>query len=174
MKDFIESETFTIIKQEVRKKNSMVLHLHGLPGSGKSATVRKLAAEFPFDNDKQFFINYLVECSDSSEDMEDCLNQLLREMMDCGLVHNKTACDRASELLKKKRSQSFVEILSEASIPTLIVIEDPHEKDMDLLNDLIFTINYKTFSSQMYFCVTSQSKGTCDFQIGRASCRERV
>jgi len=163
VKDFVESETFTIIKQELRKKNSMVLHLHGLPGSGKSATVRKLAAEFPFDNDKQFFINYLVECSDSSEDMEDCLNQLLREMMDCGLVHNKTACDRASELLKKKRSQSFVEILSEASIPTLIVIEDPHEKDMDLLNDLIFTINYKTFSSQMYFCVTSQSKGTCDF-----------
>jgi len=163
VKDFVESETFTIIKQELRKKNSMVLHLHGLPGSGKSATVRKLAAEFPFDNDKQFFINYLVECSDSSEDMEDCLNQLLREMMDCGLVHNKTACDRASELLKKKRSQSFVEILSEASIPMLIVIEDPHEKDMDLLNDLIFTINYKTFSSQMYFCVTSQSKGTCDF-----------
>jgi len=49
------------------KTTLSILHLYGIPGSGKTEIVRQLAADFPYDSDESIMVIKEFDFSDSTE-----------------------------------------------------------------------------------------------------------
>jgi len=160
-RDFVERELFVDIKKALADQASL-LHLYGFPGSGKSAIIRKLASEFPFNNDKPVVIKYLIECVDSNEDIDESLKSLLKRMWESSLIHKKITCDNAVKQLKHGRTIECVELIARAAVPVLIIIEDPRVNHLAILRDLMYSFTEQTFAECAHLVITSRSKERCD------------
>jgi len=134
------------------------IHLHGFPGTGKSTIVQRLATEFPFNEDEEVFVKYLIECSDSSEDVKKSLSMMMGEMLNCRLTLNQKDCEIAAEQLKNTRTDKFAEIVESAQVPIILIIEDPPEDDFDFLDQLQSSFEERKFRKTVVLCITSRSE----------------
>jgi len=133
---FIETTSYKQLDELVRKHKTLILHIHGYPGSGKSEIARKLASKFPFsDPAPDTLLKWHMECSDKSQDVATQLIQILKALKERNFLsesHFTTEKD-----LQNGKSKPFVELIRKAEVPTLVLIEDPQPNDFDLLRDFL-------------------------------------
>ena len=165
---FKETTVYQKLEKEQRlEKTWSILHLYGIPGSGKTEIVRKLAEKFPYsscgERNSEVVVKYEIDCSDCGEDVGESLKQLLDKLLNKNLLNDGAACRYASVELDKIRTQDFVKLLAQARVPLLIIVQDPNQQDKELLQDLLASCKKCTFTLPVHVYVTSKSKeAICD------------
>ena len=149
----------TIADEQSKKHNVSILHLYGIPGSGKTEIVRKLAQDFPYDTHDEVTVKKEVDLSDNPDDLRTSLKDLLKEMLDHNLVL-EADCKSACMSLDKGNSQALVKALCDSNASILIMIQDAQEANQDFLNDLVSSLKQVTSVKPIHFYVTSNVKST--------------
>jgi len=153
----------TIADEQSKNHNVSILHLYGIPGSGKTEVIRKLAQDFPYDTHDEVTVKKEVDLSDNPDDLRTSLKNLLKEMLDHNLVLEadyKSACMS----LDKGNSQALVKALRDSNAPILILIQDAQEANQDFLNDLVSSLKQVASVKPIHFYITSNVKSTLHIQ----------
>ena len=164
-KSFVRSKDFKEIKKTQLGKTTSVLHISGLPGSGKSEIVRQLAVEFPYAGGESIYVKYQIDCSDNSEDTVEGLKHMLDTMYDNNLLERSSRWKTACSCLERSCTTSYLKLLANSSVPILLIVEDPPEKDRKLLEDLMCVLDdSETLQCQklLHVYITSKSKEICN------------
>ena len=130
------------IFDEIKVKKKCILQCWGVPGSGKSEIVRKLAQEFPFTNDNKGttkgVVKWHIQCKDSEHDVKDELQKLTDELFkDVKNKEKKTTYESITNELQDNRCDRLFHVLQSCSFPVLIIIEDPDSIEKNLSKDLL-------------------------------------
>ena len=76
-----EISIYRKIHKNMKCMKKVVLHCHGLPGSGKSQIVRKLAAEFPFSQKtNEIVLKLQIKCQDCKDNVKEELQSLTDQL----------------------------------------------------------------------------------------------
>ena len=140
-----ETKTYRDILDKIKDKKNCILRCWGVPGSGKSEIVRKLAVEFPFTNGKKSIakgvVKWHIQCKDSEHDVIEELQKLTDELFKKGHIQEKETCDSIKNELRENRCDKLFHQLQSCSFHVLIIIEDPdpYEKNpnKNLLQDFL-------------------------------------
>jgi len=162
LRGFVETAAFEGVKSKVADKLGAIVHLYGIPGSGKTEIVRNLAQKFPFGqglSTEEFVVKHEVNCNDGCEDIVDSLNILLEEMLGRNLIDNRSALQAVCTGLNKSLTQPLVDLLARAAIPVMLIIQDPPEHYRLLLDDLAASIRNKQCCHRIHVYVTSNNRG---------------
>jgi len=118
----------------------MIVHCCGVPGSGKSEIIRKLAEAFPFTNgikENTNFIKWHIQCKDSGHDLQQELKVLAEKLLKNSDKVNQDKYQKIVDNLNKHKAEELVNVLLEINVPILIVVEDPPaERKAKLLQSL--------------------------------------
>ena len=141
-----------------------MLLCHGIPGSGKSQIVRKLAEDFPFvqngtkEND-DLAIKWHIQCKDSGHDLETEL-KLLAERLLKGSYMNQDTYQNVVDNLDIQEARELVRILVQIQVPVVIIVEDPPLEDREkLLKSLCRSLkdhNEKALETKFHVYITSR------------------
>ena len=162
--NFLERMDYKEIKTEQSQKTTLsILHLYGIPGSGKTEIVRQLATDFPYDSDESIMVIKEFDFSDSTEILQIRFEDFLKQMLDNNLIEGTTAYRSACSSLENGNTKSSVKLLHDANIPILIIIHDPLKQDQSLLDDLVSSLKNVASSkttNPIHLYVTSNSRRT--------------
>ena len=117
------------IFDKIKDKKKCIFHCWGVPGSGKSQIVRKLAEEFPFTYDNKDsvkgVVKWHIQCKDSEHDVKEELQKLTEELFKNAHIKKKEIYESIKNDLHFNRCDKLFYELRFCSIPVLIIIEDP-------------------------------------------------
>ena len=157
----IPRSSLSELKKKVKNQNATVLHLHGMPGMGKTELVRSLSAEFPsyvLNSEVDIWVACEIDCREANEDLEESLEKLLQEMVNNNILTNVDVCHSACSTLKQKRTQDYVKLLCQAEVPVLIIVQDPSQHHQGLLIDFVSSVKNAKCSQPLHLYITSNSK----------------
>ena len=154
-------ETF----HKVQDKQKLILHCHGLPGSGKSQLVRMLAKRFPYSVETavkhKSNIKWHVQCGETDHNLIKEFWRLAKKLSENCLTNPHIVWESIEQDLKRNQSMLFVEMLLNCNVPILIIFEDPVDNDRELLRNF-FQILDSSFQdlnhSKFHVYVTSRKK----------------
>jgi len=136
----IVTETCKKIHEKIKDQTTVILQCHGVPGSGKSEIIRKLAEDFPFKNEgikTKSLIKWHIQCKDSGHDLQQELKLLVEELLKISFKVDQDVYENVVENLEMYDAGEFVKILVEINVPVLIIVEDPPTEDrQNLLRSL--------------------------------------
>ena len=137
----VTTKTFQLIREKIEKEMIIILQCHGVPGSGKSEIVRKLAKEFPFENDSyevDILIKWHIQCQDSGHDLKEKLKELAEKLLKNSFIRNQGKCQNVLDNLEENNNNTklLVDVLMNTEVPVLIIVEDPSNVQIALLKDL--------------------------------------
>ena len=131
------TETFIQIREKIKNEATVILQCYGVPGSGKSETIRKLAEEFPFENSSQeVLVKWHIQCKDSGHNLQEQLKNLTDKLLKHSMITDSEQHSDIVVNLKTNDSIEFVDALVKLEIPILILVEDPLEEQVPLLRDV--------------------------------------
>ena len=138
--NLVTTETFKHIREKIEKEMIMILLCHGVPGSGKSQIVRKLAKEFPFgnhSNETDILIKWHIQCKDSGHNLKEKMKELAEKLLKNLFIENQEKCQSiVDELEENDNSKLLIDVLVNTGVPVLIIVEDPSNEHIALLKDL--------------------------------------
>ena len=136
-----KNKTYHEIFNEIKDRKKCFLHCWGVPGSGKSQIVRKLADEFPFTNNKKGkakgVVKWHIQCKDSEHDAKKELQKLTDELFKNAHIQKKETYDSITNELHENRCDKLYDKLRSCSFPVLIVIEDPDSDEKNPSKSLL-------------------------------------
>ena len=136
----VRTETLTAIRKRIKEERTVILHCHGVPGSGKSQVVRKMSQEFPFNSSHlekdDVLIRWHIQCSDSGHNVQEELKDLSRRILQNSFSVTEEQCQNVIDNLKMNEAGKLVNLLVEIEKNVLIIIEDPSEDDQKILHSL--------------------------------------
>ena len=131
------TETFIQIREKIKNEAIVILQCCGVPGSGKSETIRKLAEEFPFEEVSQkVLVKWHILCKDSGHNLQEQLKNLTDKLLKHSMITDPEQHSDIVVNLKTNDSIEFVDALVKLEIPILILVEDPLEDQIPLLRDV--------------------------------------
>ena len=147
----IKTKTYGEIFNKIKDKKKCILHCWGVPGSGKSQIVRKLADEFPFSNDNKSTANTVVkwhiQCKDSEQKVKKELQNLAEELLTNAYIQKKEVYESITTELQDNKCDKLYDKLRSCSFPVLIIIEDPGSDEKNLNKSLLQDFLRKLSSS---------------------------
>ena len=140
-----ETKTYRKIFDKIKDKKKCILRCWGVPGSGKSQIVRKLAEEFPFTKDNKRrvkgVVRWHIQCKNRKHDVREEFQNLTDELFKNGHIQKEETYDSITNELHENRCDKLFHELRSCSFPVLIIIEDPdpYEKNpnKNLLQDFL-------------------------------------
>ena len=159
------TETFKHIREKIEKEMIMILLCHGVPGSGKSQIARKLADEFPFgnhSNEDDILIKWHIQCKDSGHNLKEKMKELAEKLLKNSFIENQEKCQSiVDELEENNNSELLIDVLVKTGVPVLIIVEDPSNEHIPLLNDLCTNLRdraekQKTISKKFHLHISSR------------------
>jgi len=160
MPGFTQREAYRNIKVKQKDQHASILHLYGIPGTGRTEIVRKLAEEFPYQGNEMLLVKYEIDCGGDHADIARSLGDLLYEMLSQAFGTNNSAVKYACAGLLEDSPQLFVKLLCEASLPIVIIIQDPPKESKKLMDSIVLCLKDATHSKPVHLYVTSNSKST--------------
>ena len=160
-----ETETIKSTLTKVRNKHKLMLHCYGVPGSGKSQLVRTLAKKFPYGTDEKnsLCIKWHYQCKDTGDDLQKEFQHLAEKLQENYLARTDDVWQSIEKEFRKNQANKLVEMLLNCKIPILIVLEDPAQKDQNLLQDFFHHLD-KDFEesnhSPFHVYITSRIKSS--------------
>lgn len=166
-----ETKTFHDIYEKIKNLKKCILHCWGVPGSGKSQIVRKLAEKFPFPEDdektvSEIVIKWHIQCKDSGHDVKGELKKLADSLFKKAHITNKNEYQSIEDDLTENSTDNLVNTLSALSAPVLIIVEDPDPDKTNpsniLLQDFLRKLSANSTQSDkkpvVHFYFTSRTK----------------
>ena len=137
----VTTETFKHLREMVKNEMILILQCHGVPGSGKSEIIRKLAKEFPFENnsneaDHNILIKWHIQCKDRGHDLQEKLKELAKKLLKNSFIANQDECQIIVDDLEENDTKLLVDALANTDVPVLIIVEDLPNKLIATLKDL--------------------------------------
>ena len=163
--DLKDTETIKSTSNKVKNKRKLMLHCYGVPGSGKSQLVRTLAKKFPYgpDGRNSLYIKWHIQCKDTGDDLQKEFQHLAEKLQEHYFARTDDVWQSIEKEFRKNQANKFVEMLLNCKIPILIVLEDPVQKDQNLLRDF-FRLLDKDFEennhSPFHVYITSRIKSS--------------
>jgi len=99
-----------------------------------------------------------MDCSGDCVDIKKGLQDLAKQMLKHNLLCKKVAAEEACSGLDKNHTQTYMELLVSASVPILIVIQDPPKHNQDLLEEISLSLEQMESTELIHIYVTSHSK----------------
>ena len=131
------TESFIQIREKIKNETTVILQCYGVPGSGKSETIRKLAEEFPFEEvSQEVLVKWHIQCKDSGHNLQEQLKILTDKLLKHSMITDPEQHRDIVVNLKADDSIEFVDALVKLEIPILILVEDPLEEQIPLLRDV--------------------------------------
>jgi len=161
-KYFVRRQFLENIKATLHNKQIFILHLWGLPGSGKSDIVLSLAQKFPFNGNTSIFVKHQIECSDEKESIVDSLKNLLDVMHEHRLLKRDERWKMACSNLEQNRFSYFLDLLVSSHVPILLIIEDPQDEPKELLEDLMRAVDHLHCKEFFHVYITSNPRNICE------------
>ena len=131
---------------------TMILQCHGVPGSGKSQIIRKLAEEFPFEKDSRrlyVHVKWHIQCQDSGHNLKEQLELLAKKLLEHSLLSDEKH-QNIADSLEELESKDLVDAFQHANVPVLILVEDPPDEQIALLKNLCANIRQNTELQRKY------------------------
>ena len=126
IEDMILTETYKSVLADAEVKIAKILHCHGVPGSGKSEIVRKLAENFPFAEDSsEGLIKWHIQCKDSGHDLLQELKVLTEKLLKQSNKVDQEKHQKVVDNLSRLEANELVDVLIDINLPVLIMVEDP-------------------------------------------------
>ena len=171
----IKTKKFEEIYDKVKGKKLQILECHGIPGSGKSQTIRKLGEKFPL-TDNDVIIKWHIQCKDSGHDVKQELIKLAEKL----LTHNhdnmtQTKYQSIVDGLDADNAELLANTLIEGGVPTLIIIEDPPLSSKELLSNFCNNLatNSTKATKEVHFYITSRTRFLSAKFVSSESCCDR-
>uniref|UniRef100_H2XPT6 Uncharacterized LOC100178030 n=3 Tax=Ciona intestinalis TaxID=7719 RepID=H2XPT6_CIOIN len=139
-RNFTVTQQYVDVKESVVRKEKVILHCHGFPGTGKSEIMRKLAEEFPYESNHELYIKWHIEFEDEGHDAQAQLQELVKSLFHSNLI-TEDAKQRVISDLQRNCAGSLAELLRETKISVLIIFEDVPLKTPKLLSDLLRSVD---------------------------------
>ena len=94
----------------------LILQCHGVPGSGKSEIIQKLAKEFSLENnsneaDGNILIKWHIQCKDSGHDVQEKLKELAKKLLKNSFIGNQNECQIIVNDLEEHDAKRVVDAL---------------------------------------------------------------
>ena len=146
----VTTKTFNSLREKVEEQMVMILQCHGVPGSGKSQIIRKLAEEFPFKShgneadDNNILIKWHIQCKDSGHDLQEKLKELAKTLLNKSYIEKQDDCQSIVDTLEENDTKPLVDTLVKVNVPVLILVEDPPDNRMTLLKNLCLNLSIHT------------------------------
>nr|XP_009858162.1 uncharacterized protein LOC104265560 [Ciona intestinalis] len=154
--NFTDTETFTKIVKEVEKKEKVIFHCNGYPGTGKTQTMRKLAEKFPYDR-KLGFVKWYIQCEDEGHAVEEELQNLVKRMFQHNFITENRKVTTIEDL-KKNIVGSFVKMVCELEKPVLLILEDIPRKPPQVVLDLLRSLATETPADWFHIYIATRYK----------------
>ena len=135
----VTTETFKRIRNKIEKEIITILQCHGVPGSGKSQIIRKLAKDFPFGNNSNktdFLIKWHIQCKDSDHDLRNELVVLVEKLTEHPFIRKLEINQSIVDNLEENETKPLVDFLIKVDVPVLLIVEDPPDRQITLLKNL--------------------------------------
>ena len=171
-----ETRTFTSILSKISQKKQIILHCWGVPGSGKSQIVRKLAKEFPFIRNvykatEKNVIKWHIQCKDSGHDVTEELQKLINELSVIFHEKDKNFFRVIEKDLTNGNTEKMIDFLLHNNFSVLIIVEDPDPNSVHssnkLLQDLLIKLSanstQNTGKPNFHFYITSRTSSPIVF-----------
>ena len=154
--NLVQTETMNEVTETINNQNAVVLHLIGMPGSGKTQLVRYISEEFPFNHRESLLIKWAVQCKDSEHDVKTQLQKLADKLHAHGFIP-KELSDTMKDELDMNGVESLVNALLDSQASVLIVVED-QEKPNLVLRDFVRNLITAPYhgASKVHLYVTSK------------------
>ena len=137
--DLKETLTIKSTLNKVENKQKLVLHCYGVPGSGKSQLVRTLAKKFPYESEtggeNSLYIKWHIRCRDTRDDLQKEFQHLVEKLHENYFIRMDDVWQNIEKEFRKNQANKFVAMLLNCKVPILIILEDPDQKDRNLLQD---------------------------------------
>ena len=139
--NMIERHALENIRYKLSNKMLVFLQCYGVPGSGKSEIIRKLAEEFPFGSDSKdgnkLLIKWHIQCKDSDHNLQKELKGLTEKLLQHSFLRSQDTYQDIVECLDDDEAGKLVNhLVDDVNVPVLIVIEDAPTKNLTLLKSL--------------------------------------
>ena len=186
----VETEILKTTYAKTKDRNVMVLQCHGIPCSGKSQIIRKLAYDFPFEKENgclasgngddinsgdgdDAIIKWHIQCQDSGDSVKEELKHLAKKLVSNSFNVSQDNYQDIIERLNKEESDELVDTLLKTKKSVLIVIEDPGDKDKKLMDSLCRSLKSnserkKCVSTKFHIYITSSNRTL--FQMKPTAC----
>ena len=161
LEDLLQTSTFNDTLKKVRSKSKLILHCYGVAGSGKSQLVRSLAKIFPYHNTKASPIKWHIQCTDTRNALKKELVKLAENLRKNGYIPEDTDLTPLKESFGKDKLKRLVQMFFNCKVSVLIIIEDPTERESELLQSFFKIWNEKFQDgkqNKFHIYVTSRSK----------------
>ena len=161
----VTTETLTRIRNKIEKEIITILQCHGVPGSGKSQILRKLAKDFPYKNDSNkidsVLIKWHIQCKDSDHDLQKELVVLAEKLTKNSFIKKLEINQSIVDNLEENETKLLVDFLVNVDVPVLIIVEDPPDRQISLLKNLCANLkshaeNPKSLSKKIHLYISSR------------------
>ena len=161
----VATETLKRIRNKIEKEIITILQCHGVPGSGKSQILRKLAKDFPYKNDSNkidsILIKWHIQCKDSDHDLQKELIVLAEKLTKNSFIKELEINQSIVDNLEENETKHLVDFLVNVDVPVLIIVEDPPDRQIALLKNLCANLkshaeNPKSFSKKIHLYISSR------------------
>ena len=144
-----EISIYRKIRKNMKCMKKVVLHCHGLPGSGKSQIVRKLAAEFPFSQKtNEIVLKLQIKCQDCRDNVKEELQNVTNQLERKNFITENDKED-LKKCLANDSTDNFVDILLNQKFPVLIVVENPElNTSKALLQDFVRKLSANSYENK--------------------------
>ena len=156
------TETYNSLLKNIEEETVTILQCNGVPGSGKSQIIRKIAEEFPFGkgSESDVVIKWHIQCKDSGHDVRFELTLLVERLLKSSFDVTQEKYHSVVDNLDMDEASQLVDTLISIQKPILIIVEDPQPKDKKLLKSLCCCLQSqsktKLLSTKFHVYVTSR------------------
>ena len=160
----VTTETLKRIRNKIEREIITILQCHGVPGSGKSQIIRKLAKDFPFrnnSNETDILIKWHIQCKDSDHDLRNELVVLDEKLTKHSFIKKLEINQSIADNLEENETKPLVDFLVNVDVPVLIIVEDPPDRQITLLKNLCANLkshaeNRKSLLNKIHLYISSR------------------
>ncbi|XP_076815971.1 uncharacterized protein LOC143461914 [Clavelina lepadiformis] len=164
---FTETSCYTKVLKLAQTNNVLILHCHGVPGSGKSEIIRKIAKQFPFYGEDvgedAVHVKWHIQCHDSGHDVKEQMTSLIGSLRKHAILPPEDDYQGIIQAIEENTAQPLITALEKANIPVLLLLEDinKNEDSMEFTKDLLRSLNSKC-KFHIYMATRDKSVGLSD------------